>query len=115
MRVVPIRYSADVPAVTRFYEVLGLAVGPVSRPGTWVEMPAAGGMLAIHQAAAGDEGRCELAFEANEPLEGVADRLRAAGFAPGSVVDENHGHCLRVLDPDGVWVQINAYDRELYT
>ncbi|UVS78582.1 VOC family protein [Actinokineospora sp. UTMC 2448] len=115
MRVMPIRYSSDVAGMTRFYEALGLAVGAVSRPGGWVELPAAGGLLAIHRGADEDAGRCELAFEADEPLEDVAARLRAAGFAPGPVIDENHGHSLRVQDPDGVWVQINLYDRQLYT
>ncbi|QFU89371.1 VOC family protein [Amycolatopsis sp. YIM 10] len=115
MRVMPIRYSEDVAAMTRFYEVLGLRIGPVSRPGGWVELPADGGTLAIHRGAAEDAGGCELAFEASEPLEDVAARLRAAGFEPGPVIDENFGHSLRVRDPDGVWVQINLYDRELYT
>ncbi|MEU8631926.1 VOC family protein [Amycolatopsis sp. NPDC048633] len=115
MRVLPIRYSADVEAMTRFYEVLGLPVGPVSRPGGWVELPAAGGTLAIHRGAAEDVGRCELAFETGERLEDVAARLRAAGYEPGPVLDEGFGRSLRVRDPDGVWVQINAYDRELYT
>jgi hypothetical protein len=30
-------------------------------------------------------------------------------------VDENFGRSLRVADPDGVLVQINEHDRELYT
>ena len=112
MRVLPIRYSSDVEAMTRFYETLGLHVGPVSRPGGWVELPADGGMLAIHR---GEKGRCELAFETDERLEDVAKRLRAAGYEPGPVIDEGFGRSLRVPDPDGVPVQINAYDRELYT
>ncbi|MEV6907385.1 VOC family protein [Amycolatopsis sp. NPDC051071] len=115
MRVMPIRYSSDVAAMTRFYEALGLPVGPVSRPGGWIEMPAEGGLLALHRGSAEDAGRCELAFEAGEPLEDVAERLRAAGFEPGPVTDEGFGHSLRVRDPDGVWVQINLYDQELYT
>jgi catechol 2,3-dioxygenase-like lactoylglutathione lyase family enzyme len=113
MRVVPIRYSADVEASVRFYRALGLDAGPRSRPGAWVELPAAAGMLAIHEAA--DGGGCELAFEADEPLADVADRLRRAGFDPGPVIDENHGESLRVRDPDGAWVQVNRFDRELYT
>jgi catechol 2,3-dioxygenase-like lactoylglutathione lyase family enzyme len=115
MRVVPIRYSADVATATRFYQTLGLEVGARSRPGTWVELPAASGMLAIHRAEADDAGRCELAFETDEPLAEVAGRLRRAGFQPGPVIDENFGRSLRVCDPDGVWVQINQHDRELYT
>ncbi|WP_410667621.1 VOC family protein [Amycolatopsis sp. cmx-4-68] len=115
MRVLPIRYTSDVAAVTRFYQVLGLQPGPVSRPGGWLELPAEGGTLAIHRADGDDVGRCELAFEAGEPLEDVAARLRTAGFEPGPVLDEGFGQSMRVRDPDGVWVQINLYDRELYT
>src|SRR2546421_6048824 len=115
MRVMPIRYSSDVEAMTRFYEALGLRVGSVSRPGGWVELPAEGGMLALHRASGEDVGRCELAFEADERLEVVAARLQAAGFEPGPVIDEGFGRSLRVPDPDGVWVQINEYDRALYT
>ncbi|GIJ54045.1 VOC family protein [Virgisporangium aurantiacum] len=115
MRVVPIRYTTDVDAALRFYRAVGLEVGARSRPGAWVEMPGAAGMLALHRAGEDDAGRCELAFEADEPLAQVADRLRRAGFEPGPVVDENFGESLRVCDPDGVWVQINRHDRELYT
>ncbi|SFW79170.1 VOC family protein [Amycolatopsis australiensis] len=115
MRVMPIRYTADVEALTRFYRVLGLEAGPVSRPGGWAELPAAGGMLAVHRSGGADVGRCELAFETGEPLDAVAARLRAAGFEPGPVIDEGYGSSLRVQDPDGVWVQVNVYERELYT
>jgi hypothetical protein len=115
MRVMPIRYSSDVAAMTRFYQALGLRAGSVSRPGGWIEMPAEGGTLAIHRGSGEDAGRCELAFEADEGLEDVAARLREAGFEPGPLIDEGFGHSLRVQDPDGVWVQINRYDRELYT
>ena len=115
MRVMPIRYSTDVDAAVRFYRALGLDAGPTSRPGVWVEMPAAAGLLAIHKAGADEAGACELAFEADEPLTDVVARLRDAGFAPRAIVDENFGRSVRVLDPDGAWVQINSYDRDLYT
>lgn len=115
MKVVPIRYCADVAVATRFYEAIGLRVGAASRPGVWVELPAASGMVAVHQADGANAGGCELAFEADEPLEAVAARLRAAGFDPGPILDENFGRSLRVRDPDGVWVQVNRLDRELYT
>ncbi|MDQ3054447.1 MAG: VOC family protein [Actinomycetota bacterium] len=115
MRVVPIRYSANVAASMRFYRALGLDAGSVSRPGAWAELPAASGMLAIHEADGATVGTCELAFEADEPLEVITSRLRSAGFAPQPIVDENFGHSVRVCDPDGVWVQVNSQDRELYT
>ncbi|MGI8723646.1 MAG: VOC family protein [Geodermatophilaceae bacterium] len=72
-------------------------------------------MLAIHEAGGTPVGTCELAFEADEPLEAITSRLRSAGYEPEPIVDENFGHSVRVCDPDGIWVQINAHDRELYT
>jgi hypothetical protein len=96
----PIHRSSDVAAMTRFYQALGLQIGSVSRPGGWVELPAEGGMLAIHRGSGEDVGRCKLGFRSQ----------RTTGEA-----DEGFGHSRRVQDPDRVWVQINLYDRELYT
>jgi catechol 2,3-dioxygenase-like lactoylglutathione lyase family enzyme len=115
MKVMPIRYTADVDAAVRFYEALGLSVGSASRSRQWAELPAAAGTLALHLAEAGEAGECELAFEADEPLEKVVTRLAEAGFAPLGIVDENFGRSFRVRDADGVWVQVNEHDRELYT
>jgi catechol 2,3-dioxygenase-like lactoylglutathione lyase family enzyme len=115
VKILPIRYTADVAACVRFYGALGLDFDVISRPGAWAELPAASGMLAIHKAGDEDIGRCELAFQADEPLAAVVDRLVAAGYAPESIVDEAYGRSVRIQDPDGVWVQINEHDRELYT
>ncbi len=114
MRVLPIRYCADIEASRRFYLALGLELGAATRPGGWVELPAAAGMLALHRAP-GPAGGCELAFEADERLEDVAERLRAGGYDPGPILDESFGRSLRVRDPDGVPVQVNENDRSLYT
>jgi catechol 2,3-dioxygenase-like lactoylglutathione lyase family enzyme len=114
VRVLPIRYCADVAGSTRFYRALGLDLGAATRPGSWVELPAAAGVLALHQAT-GDAGECELAFEADEPLEAVVSRLAAAGYPAGPILDESFGRSVRVRDPDGVYVQVNENDRSLYT
>jgi catechol 2,3-dioxygenase-like lactoylglutathione lyase family enzyme len=114
MRVLPIRYCADVEASTRFYRALGLELGAATRPGSWVELPAAAGILALHRSAE-DAGDCELAFEADEPLEAVVARLADAGYPAEPIVDESFGRSLRVRDPDGVYVQVNENDRTLYT
>jgi catechol 2,3-dioxygenase-like lactoylglutathione lyase family enzyme len=114
MRVLPIRYCADVAASTRFYRALGLELGAATRPGGWVELPAAAGLLALHKAAEG-AGGCELAFEADEPLEAVVARLAAAGYPAEPILDESFGRSVRVRDPDGVYVQVNENDRSLYT
>jgi catechol 2,3-dioxygenase-like lactoylglutathione lyase family enzyme len=116
VRVMPIRYTTDVAALVSFYRAIGLEVDSSSRPGTWVELPAAGGMLALHRVDTPvDAGACELSFEADEPLEKVVERLRAAGFTPEPILDEAFGRSVRVMDPDGVWVQVNENERELYT
>ena len=114
MRVLPIRYCVDIEASTRFYRALGLELGAATRPGSWVELPAAAGILALHRTSE-HGGECELAFEADEPLEAVAARLGAAGYAPEPILDEAFGRSLRVADPDGVMVQVNENDRTLYT
>ncbi len=114
MRLLPIRYCADVAESTRFYRALGLDLGAATRPGSWVELPAAAGLLALHQAGTG-AGQCELAFEADEPLEAVVARLVAAGYPAEPILDESFGRSVRVRDPDGVVVQVNENDRSLYT
>lgn len=115
MKVVAIRYTKDAVALVRFYEALGVEPQSASRPGNWVELAGESGMVAVHLDDEQDGGRCEVAFESDEPLEQVAERVSAAGFEAGPVVDENFGQSLRVRDPDGVWVQINLFDRDLYT
>jgi hypothetical protein len=86
MKVMPIRFVADMDSSARFCTALGLTIGDGSRSGNWAELAASGGVLALHttRSSQGDEpGHIELSFEAEEPLEEVAERLTAAGFEPG--------------------------------
>ncbi len=120
MRVRPVHFVPDVVQARRFYEALGLETEARSRSGHWIELAAAGGELGLHDAAVADDGRgrqgVALNFLADEPLEAVEARLRAAGFAPeGTIVDHEWGRALRVPAPDGTVVQIDERDRELYT
>ena len=61
-----------------------------------------------------EPGGIELSFEASEPLEKFSERLTAAGFATEPIVDEPFGRSLGATEPDGVRVQVNEHDRELY-
>jgi catechol 2,3-dioxygenase-like lactoylglutathione lyase family enzyme len=120
MKVRPIHFVPDVEEARRFYETLGLAVQARARTGGWIELRADGGELAVHDAAAADdgEGRAGVLFSlvAEEPLEAVAARLRAAGFPPeGDAVDREWGRSLLVRAPDGMVVQIDEQEPELYT
>lgn len=120
MRVRPIHFVPDVAEAARFYEALGLSADARARSGHWVELVASGGELGLHDAskAADGEGRTGmmLGLVADEPLEDVEARLRAAGFAPeGEIVDQEWGRSLFVRAPGGIILQIDEQDRELYT
>jgi catechol 2,3-dioxygenase-like lactoylglutathione lyase family enzyme len=117
MKVMPIRYVADIDTSQRFYAVLGLEPDLASRSGNWSELVAGGGILALHsqRQAAADESMLELCFVTEEPLEVVAARLEAAGIDHSGIVDENFGRLLRVTDPDGMVIQVNEHDPELYS
>lgn len=102
-----------------FYGALGLPLDVQSRTGDWVELGPIGGSVALHVSGPSDQihaaGSVELALESDEPLETIKERLDAAGYAGGVIVDENHGRSLRLVDPEGVALQVNEFDRELFT
>jgi hypothetical protein len=118
MKVMPIRYVADVAASQRFYAILGLDPDLASRSGNWSELVGGGGILALHsqrQAASSPESALELCFVTEEPLEALAARLDTAAVDHSGIVDENFGRLLRVTDPDGMVIQVNEHDPELYS
>lgn len=119
MRVRPVRFTHDVTAMRRFLEVLGLRARVVADTGTWVDFTGPDiGMAALHDAASAvtthTAGQTTLAFEADEPLEPLRDRLVEAGFADAHIVDEAFGRTLFVTDPDGVWVAIDGTQTDLH-
>jgi catechol 2,3-dioxygenase-like lactoylglutathione lyase family enzyme len=115
MKVMPIRYVRDMAASERFYGLLGLTVDARQRNGHWMELGAGAGVLALHLTQAADaDPAVELSFVAEEPLERLQARLAEAGFE-SDIVDEAFGRSLRVVDPEGVRLQVNEHDKELYT
>jgi catechol 2,3-dioxygenase-like lactoylglutathione lyase family enzyme len=120
VKIRPIHFVPDVDEAMRFYEALGLEIQTRARTGHWIELAAGGGELALHDAttAADGQGRDGMlvSFVAEEPLEALERRLRAAGFPPqGTVVDQEWGRSLFVRAPDGTLIQIDEQDPELYT
>jgi catechol 2,3-dioxygenase-like lactoylglutathione lyase family enzyme len=120
MRVRPIHFVEDLDAAVRFYRALGLELDAQSRSGQFIELVAAGGELALHDAGTAADGESRHGFAVNfladEPLEDVERRLVAAGFPPErTIVDESWGRSLFVRAPDGTEIQIDEPDRELYT
>ena len=114
MKVMPIRYVRDMAACERFYALLELSVETRQRNGHWTELAGSGGILALHLAADGTEPAVGLSFVATEPLEKVQARLAEAGVE-STIIDEAFGRSLRLTDPEGLHVQVNENDPELYT
>src|SRR5262249_41071293 len=107
----PIVYVHDMDESVAFYERLGLEADNQGRSEMWTELKASeGALLALHAAMGGDRGRVELAMGATEPLE------RIAGLAPVArgIADEAFGRSLVLVDPNGLQIQVNEHDPELY-
>jgi hypothetical protein len=93
--VMPVRSTASVGEYARFLGSFGLpdAGGPA---------PTLGGHVGLVRLESGPEA-VRLGFATEEPLDEVADRLRAAGHDP--VVE---GQRLTVVDPDGQQVVVDT-------
>jgi catechol 2,3-dioxygenase-like lactoylglutathione lyase family enzyme len=114
MILMPIVYVTDMDKAVAFYESLGFAVDTRGRSEHWTELRAGdGAVLALHYAGRAPEQRVELALVATEPLENVQERHRDSVTRP--VTDEAFGRSLALRDPDGLEIQVNEHERELYT
>lgn len=119
LRLRPMVHVENMAASVEFYERLGGKVVHGSRDGDWVLLDVGGaqiGLLAHPPNPDQNEGVVELNFEAVEPLDGIEDRLRAAGVAitrPTS--DEGFGRQLQISTPDGLLVKIDEMEPDLYT
>ncbi len=110
----PVRYVEDMAASEWFWVALGLKVSERSRPGSWIELEGSGGVVALHQASS-NFGECGLSIISDESLEVIAERLTAAGFNPTGPIDESWGRSMSVRDAEGMLIQINEHDPDLYT
>jgi len=119
MVVMPIVYVTDIQASVRFYSALGFEERRRSRSDNWVELAGEGGKLALHRSTGGNRptnGRVELSLEMPGRLEQLREALLNAGVtSAGPIIDEAFGRSLVVTDPDGLEIQINEHDHELYT
>jgi catechol 2,3-dioxygenase-like lactoylglutathione lyase family enzyme len=123
MRVMAIRYVRDVESARRFYQTLGLTLEFASRrprrggQSVWTELADSGtgpgANLALHQWNE-DRADVQLSFQADEPLELVADRLRQGGYELATeIVDESFGRSFTIRDPEGLLIQVNENDYDL--
>lgn len=120
MLVMPVVYVSDVERSRQFYEALGFEFVRKQRNGHWAELRMGDAKLGLHYVEElpeeGSEKRVDLALESQEALDGLQERLIEAGVQLERVVtDEAFGYSLVVRDPDGLHIQINQHDPELYT
>ena len=111
MIVMPIVYVRDMDESVAFYERLGFEVDIQSRSQNWTELKAGeGAVLALHSAEGGKAGRIELSMVSDEPLE----RLVEVAPPARGISDEAFGRSIVLQDPNGLEIQVNEHDRELY-
>ena len=118
MKLMPIVYVTEMARSVAFYEGLGLTPKTKDRSGMWFELTLGDAVLALHQADALPEQkgqRMMLTFVSTEALEALVARLRQHNIQPEGIVDEAFGRSFRVFDPDGLLIQVNEHEEELYT
>jgi hypothetical protein len=113
----PLRFTADVTAMRQFLETLGLAPRVEGEQGSWVDMLAGDGMVALHDAASsstgGKHGDTRLSFEADD-IDELKARLVAAGHEDATTWDEAYGRVLSVTAPGGLVIWIDERSEDLY-
>ncbi|MFQ6398817.1 VOC family protein [Nocardia sp. KC 131] len=115
LTVLPIRYVSDVQACRKFYAGLGLVFDSNASLDVWAQLSADAGAVGLHAFTVSKgrpAGSVELGFATDEKLEIVGSRLRAQGY-DYEIFDEDFGRSLRVVDPDGVTIQIQEIDMDI--
>jgi len=108
----PIRFTANIDAMRRFLELLGFKAHIVSEGrGDWVELRGDASIINLHGA---DHEESSVAFDTDESLDALLERLQNAGFSDAHIVDESWGRMLEVTDPQGESVWINERMKDTY-
>jgi catechol 2,3-dioxygenase-like lactoylglutathione lyase family enzyme len=109
----PILFVRDMRTALRFWRAFGMRLVARSRNGRWAELDGAHSCMALHLTEEGEQ-RMELTFDSAGPLEPLAERLRSAGFTVENILDEGYGRSMQVHEPNGLMVQVNEHDEDLY-
>lgn len=117
LRVMPVRFTDPAGAYGAFLVALGLTAAGEINPYyvNFLAADGAQGEVGLHHVFGADlpvvaDGRSpvvQLCFETGEPLDDIAARLSAAGYA-AEITQEDFGSVLSVTDPDGQQVQVHA-------
>ncbi|MBA3310956.1 MAG: VOC family protein [Nocardioidaceae bacterium] len=113
----PVRFTDNVKQMQGFLELVGLRPRVESRQGSWVDLVAGGGMVALHSAATSATGarpgETSLSFEADD-VDALADSMKAAGVDGVTVYDEAYGRVLTCRDPLGDEIAVDCQGDDPY-
>lgn len=115
LALMPIVYVTDMARALAFYTAVGATL--VKEGQVWSEMRLGKAEFALHGTEPGEYGRQRLgiALTAHRPLEEIVAQLRTAGvLVENEIADEAFGRSLLIHDPDGLPLQINEHDPDLY-
>ncbi|MDX6366423.1 MAG: hypothetical protein QOK30_1499 [Nocardioidaceae bacterium] len=116
MRVVPVRFTDPRGPYGPWLEALGLrrVAGGDDAYAMYAAAGGENGYVGLHQVYSDDlpivpgPAAVHLTFATDEPMDDVAARLVAAGFADAVLVHEDFGSMLRVTDVDGRECQVHG-------
>lgn len=114
----PMVHVQDMAASVEFYEHLGGSIVHGGRDGAWTLMQVGSaqiGLLAHPPNPQDGEGKVELNFHSEMPLEDLEERLRETDNAVARITtDVTFGRQLRVKSPDGLLIKINEVEPTLH-
>lgn len=116
MTPITIVYVTNMERSLTFYKALGCV--SKNEGGYWSELRMGETALALHltDKLPNDGLWVGLAMTAHKPLEEIISTLKAAGLViTNEIADEAFGRSLIIRDPDGLGIQINEHDPELYS
>lgn len=111
-------YARNVARALPFYQALGFQIALQERTGNWIQMRLGDAILGLHEGETPSgrvKGGIELSLIAHEPLEALLARLAEAGFPTTyPIIDESFGRSVQLEAPEGLLIQVNELEIDLY-
>lgn len=116
MRPVPIVYVTHMETSLGWYRRAVPDAELVSTSPYWSELRSGGSSFALHIAESVTPGtQVGLAFTAQRRLEDIVADWTAGGISPTrDIADEAFGRSVVITDPDGLTIQVNEHQTDLY-
>ena len=113
-----ILYVRDVAQALPFYQALGFEIALRERTGDYVQLRIGDAILGLHKANVSSSrkiGGIHFSLITHEKLENLLERLNAAGFSTSHpIIDESFGRSVQLEAPEGLLIQVNQDEIDLY-